>query len=350
MKRNEDVILTDEGLPVKAVAPVILSISRSTDIPAFYADWFFRRLDKGYCKWRNPFNGVDSFVAFRDVRFIVFWSKNPAPLLPYLEILRGKGINCYVQYTLNDYEAEGFEPGVLPLEKRIETFRNLVGILGKGSVIWRFDPLLLTDKIGMEDLLSKVEGIGNRLKDFTEKLVFSFADIAPYRKVAANLNQSGVNYREWSPSEMKTFAERLSDLNKAHGWNFALATCAEKIDLSQYGISHNRCIDDELITRIAWRDQILMHRLGMKIGQTEESLFGDSALPNEAIDLGNGRYTVRTRANKDSGQRALCGCIAAKDIGRYNTCPHGCVYCYANTSHSSALRNHSNHNPNNDFI
>ena len=129
-----------------AQAPLIVSASRSTDIPAFYADWFFDRLEKGYSAWTNPFNGVKSYVSYDNTRFIVFWSKNPRPLLPYLHILKERNIKCYVQYTLNDYEQEKLEK-VPPLASRIETFKLLVEQLGKGAVIWRFDPMILTDDI-----------------------------------------------------------------------------------------------------------------------------------------------------------------------------------------------------------
>ena len=101
---HTDIIV--DGQPVKAQAPIIVSASRSTDIPAFYADWFFDRLKKGYSAWTNPFNGVKSYVSYDKTRFIVFWSKNPRPLLPYLDYLKERNIRCYIQYTLNDYEKE----------------------------------------------------------------------------------------------------------------------------------------------------------------------------------------------------------------------------------------------------
>ena len=97
---------TDSGAIVEMQAPVIVSASRSTDIPAFYADWFFYRLQKGYSAWTNPFNGVKSYISYDKTRFIVFWSKNPRPLLPYLHVLQERNIGCYIQYTLNDYEKE----------------------------------------------------------------------------------------------------------------------------------------------------------------------------------------------------------------------------------------------------
>ena len=151
--------------------PQIVSASRSTDIPAFYSDWFFDRLDNGYCAWTNPFNGVRSYVSFQNTRFIVFWSKNPKPLLSYLDRLEEKKIGCYIQYTLNDYENDRLEIGVPKLSSRIETFKTLVEKLGKGHVIWRFDPLMLTEDIDISVLLSRIKNIGDQLKGYTEKMV-----------------------------------------------------------------------------------------------------------------------------------------------------------------------------------
>lgn len=312
-------IRNDDGTEVLAQAPLIVSASRATDIPAFYTDWFFHRLEKSYVRWRNPFSGRDSYVSFRNTRFIVFWSKNPSPLLPYLSMLKERGIGCYIQFTLNDYEAEGLETNVPPLLQRIDTFLRLVDALGIGAVVWRFDPLILTDRINIDTLLDKIAHIADALVGRTEKLVFSFADIESYKKVSRNLRQSGIDYREWDKASMREFASRLSMLNRDN-WNFRLATCAERIDLSEYGIEHNRCINPELISRLA---------------------------PNDAV-LQNFLYNARG----DSGQRKACGCILSKDIGAYNTCPHGCLYCYANTSPASAFGNYKKSivNPHNDSI
>ena len=222
-------------------------------------------------------------------------------------MLKERGIGCYIQFTLNDYEAEGLEPNVPTLAQRTDTFCRLVDALGIGAVVWRFDPLILTDKINIDTLLDKIAHIANVLAGYTEKLVFSFADIESYKKVSRNLRQSGINYREWDEDTMREFASRLSTLNRDN-WNFRLATCAERIDLSGYGIEHNRCIDPELISRRAPDDLALQNFL----------------------------YNAKT----DSGQRKACGCILSKDIGAYNTCPHGCLYCYANTSSASALSNY----------
>lgn len=327
-------IRRDDGSMAEAQAPVIVSASRSTDIPAFYCDWFFNRLKAGYSAWTNPFNGVKSFVSYEKTRFIVFWSKNPRPLISHLNELKDRGIKCYVQFTMNDYEAEGLEKNVRPLAERIETFHMLKEKLGLGGVVWRFDPMILTDTIGVDDLLRKVENIGNQLKGSTEKLVFSYADILEYRKVKANLEKNSIPYHLWDVPQMEQMAEGLYELNK--GWGYTLATCGEKIDISKFGIEHNRCVDGDLIVRRAYDDPVLMDYMKVKI--EDDGLFG---IPDDAIVLPDGRYFISGH-KKDNGQRELCGCMASKDIGEYNTCPHICEYCYANASKDIALSNWRN--------
>lgn len=245
-----------------------------------------------------------------------------------------------MQFSLNDYVDEGLERGVPSVDSRIETFKALVERLGKSHVIWRFDPLILTDRIGIDDIARKIEYIGNKLYGYTEKLVFSFVDISSYRKVKSNLDNAGIHYIEWSTSTMEELAFRLSTMNK--NWGYALATCGERIDISKYGIQHNRCVDDDLIIRLAWRDTALMDFLGVRILENS-GLFG---APDGAIDLGDGRYAIKTRNNRDKGQRELCGCIASKDIGEYNTCAHLCEYCYANASKECAMANLKRHRAN----
>lgn len=342
---DKDNIIIKNGQQVSAMAPVIVSASRSTDIPAFYADWFFARLEKGYSAWTNPFNGVRSYVSYKNTRFIVFWSKNPQPLLTHLDYLKEKGIGCYIQYTLNDYVAEGLEKGVPKVEERIDTFKRLVDALGKGHVIWRFDPLFLAENISEDDLLAKIENIGGQLNGYTEKMVFSFADIASYRKVKANLEKNAIPYKDWTVEQMLEFTKRLSELNKR--WNYTLATCGEKVGLEQFGVKHNRCVDDALIIRLAYKDKRLMDFLKVSIHDMPSSdLFGEiKQIPADAIILPNGKYATRGD-NTDKGQRQFCGCTVSKDIGEYNTCPHLCEYCYANASKSAALKNWERHKTN----
>ncbi len=333
MAKDKIHITRENGEQVEAQAPVIVSASRSTDIPGFYSDWFLHRLNVGYSAWTNPFNGVRSYVSYQNTRLIVFWSKNPQHLLDangLLDYLQENGINCYVQFTLNDYVEEKLERGVPSVEARIATFKALVGKLGFGKVIWRFDPLILTDKIGVDDLLRKVKNIGDQLKGYTEKLVFSYADIAAYRRVKANLEQNNINYREFTETDMIQFASGLQELNNS--WGYTLATCGEKIDIEKYGIVQNKCVDDDLMVKYFSDDAKLMDYLGVEVREA---------------DLFTGERTViKKKNNKDKGQRQFCGCIVSKDIGEYNTCAHLCEYCYANSSKEAALRNLQTHRQN----
>lgn len=343
---KKEILARENGELVEMQVPLIVSASRSTDIPAFYADWFFHRLKIGYSAWTNPFNGVKGYVSYKNTRFIIFWSKNPRPLLQHLDYLKERNIGCYIQYTLNDYEEEGLERNVRPLAERIDTFKLLVNKLGKGRVIWRFDPMILTDDISIDNLLEKVENIGNQLKGYTKKLVFSYADIQAYKKVKHNLEVCGVPYHEWTEELMDIFACSLAKMNHELDWNFQLATCGEKIDIARYGIQHNRCIDGDLITRIAWHDKQLMDFMKVRIEEVPApSLFGGTELPEGAILLPHNHYFISTH-KKDTGQRQFCECMASKDIGEYNTCPHLCEYCYANATKQLALQNWECHKAN----
>lgn len=329
MNWNKVEINTECGETVLAQTPIIISASRSTDIPTFYGDWFVDRWKASYLKWINPFNRVPLYVSFKNTRVVVFWTKNPKPFFKHLDFLDNNIPNYYFQYTLNDYDKEGFEGKVPRLEKRIEIFKELSTKIGKDRVIWRFDPLFLTTELTVVDLLLRLENIGNQLYKYTSKLVFSFADISIYNKVANNLKKENIDYIEFSSETMIQFAEGIQKLNKK--WNLEIATCAEKFDLKNYGISHNKCIDDDLMIKLFSHDKKLMEFLGVEY--VEPSLF-DSCKVEKVKKL------------KDKGQREACGCIMSKDIGEYNTCPHECVYCYANTSKELALKNYKNHTSN----
>lgn len=338
MKSDKIQIKTDNGELVEALAPVVISASRSTDIPAFYAKWFFNRLERGYCVWYNPFNQKPVYVSFRRCKAIVFWTKNPKPILPYLHKLDEMGIHYYFQVTLNDYVKEGFEPNVPSVEERIETFRELSRMVGKQRVIWRFDPLIVTEKLTPAILLERIWNVGNMLKGACEKLVFSFVDVNAYRKVQRNMvKETSCFSTETVASAEMTNAQRLEIVEglvkireawKAEGWEVTMATCGEDVDYASYGIEHNRCIDGELMKRAFADDEDFVYYLNTGC-LPERDLFGQSAPRKEKT----------AAAMKDKGQRLACGCMVSKDIGMYNTCRHFCVYCYANTSRDCVSKN-----------
>lgn len=343
-------ILNEAGVKVDAQSPVIVSASRSTDIPAFYAKWFINRIKKGHIVWYNPFNQKPLYVSFKNCKAIVFWTKNPIPLIPYLNELDKIGIHYYFQYTLNDYEKELFEPNVPALEKRINTFRKLSNLIGKERAIWRFDPIIVTPQLTPREILKRIWAIGNQLKGYTDKLVFSFIDIKSYRKVQRNLVKESSMFKketiansELTTSQMNEIAEGLMKIRehwRTEGWEISLATCAEEINLEKYNISHNRCIDGELMKKLFAEDKELIYYLNYGKLPEKNTLFGDQLdkIPLSAEKL------------KDKGQRKACGCMISKDIGMYNTCSHLCTYCYANTSKETVIKNMKLHNENNESI
>lgn len=357
MTDSKDTIILKSGIKVTASHPVIVSASRSTDIPAFFAKWFMQRLSDGYSVWVNPFNQAPMYVSYDKTRVIVFWTKNPRPLMPYLDELDKTGIHYYFQFTLNDYEKEGFEPNVASLEKRIETFKELSNRIGKDRVIWRFDPLIITPNLTARDLLIKIWNLSKRLKGYTSKLVFSFIDVEAYRKVQNNLiketnglfTKDNVLRAELSLAQKEEIADGLKKIQQhwhEQGWDFTLATCAEDIDLEKYGIEHNRCIDGELMERLFSDDKVLTEHLHSfdkkrKPKDTELDLFA-SLEGNTATSVANTgavESNLDVKKMKDKGQRKECGCMVSKDIGMYNTCSHGCIYCYANTSKAVVAKN-----------
>lgn len=346
---DERILITRQnGEVVNGVAPVIISASRSTDIPAFYAKWFINRLKAGYCVWYNPFNQKPMYISFVKTKAVAFWTKNPEPLIPYLPELDKRGIHYYFQVTLNDYVNEGFEPNVGPVEHRVAVFKRLSDQIGKEKVIWRFDPLIVTPNLTVRQLLTKVYHVGNQLKGYTDKLVFSFIDVRAYRKVQNNLiketsffTRDTVDSAEPSGNYLEKLVDGLAKLRdhwKSEGWNITLATCGESIDLEKYGIKHNRCIDGELMERLFPEDKELVYYL--RTGKLPQpNLFGGiPEIPPDRKDL------------KDKGQRKVCGCMISKDIGMYNTCRHFCVYCYANTSKEIVLKNKERHNDESESI
>lgn len=290
---REPVIITE-------VHPIILSASRATDIPAFYLDWFLQRFHEGYVIWKNPYNhDRRQKVCFDQTRGLVFWTKDPGSLLPYLDRIETLKLHYYVQVTLNNYEGCGYELEVPSLEKRVQGFAELSRSLGKHRVIWRFDPFLLSDRISLEELFRRIESLFAQLGPYSERMVFSFIDLK-YRGVNRNLTRYGLtDIREFSFEEKIQTARFLRECSLRYGT--CIMACCQELDLSSYGIVQGRCIDDRLFRRIAEGDDEFMR-------------------------------WIDHEARKDKGQRQFCTCIISKDIGEYSTCIHQCRYCYANRS------------------
>jgi hypothetical protein len=289
---------------------VIISVSRRTDIPAFYAEWFINRIRAGFCSVPNPFNRKQvARVSLlpEDVDVIVFWTRNPRPLFPYLDELDAGGYRYYFQYTLLGYprQIEFHNPA---RQAAITTFRKLADRIGPERVIWRYDPVVFSRLMGASYHAENYADIANALKNCTLRSIISLMDMyAKSRKRIEQLNQYGLGIIEYNDMPYKRFADLMKAIVKAAQENgLQIQSCAEDVDLTVYGIQPGKCIDDEYI----------------------QATFG--------INVGSG---------KDPGQRTSCGCVVSKDIGMYDSCIFGCPYCYATGSLRLARQNHDQHDP-----
>lgn len=280
---------------------MILSASRRTDIPNYYSEWFFNRIRAGFLYVRNPMNPrqvskID--ISPEKVDCIVFWTKNPEPMLDRLGEL--DKYKYYFQFTLTGYGRD-IEPGVPhKKEKMLGVFQRLSQKTGGKNVIWRYDPILFTKKYTPEYHVSAFRQIASALNGYTEKCVISFLDL--YAKNRKNMETLGVY--EPDGAKLNGFIKEIVQIANANG--ITVTSCAEAADLSAYGIAHNSCIDKKLI------EAITGHEIKVK---------------------------------KDKNQRTGCGCAESIDIGTYHTCPNGCKYCYANYSRESVDRRCREYDP-----
>lgn len=303
-----------------AIAPLVISASRATDIPAFHAKWFMNRLRAGYCLWENPFNArQQQYISFEKCKVFVFWSKNPQPLLPFLSEIEERGYQYYFQYTLNNYEQERLESRLPKLTQRIATFQELSERIGKHRVIWRVDPIIMGADLTVGNVLDRIQQMAQTLAPCTEKLVFSFVDW--YKKSERSLKKCNPLLRPPTTEEMQQLAEGIVHVKHSLAEPLMLATCAETLDLHKLAIEHNKCVDPRLLLRLCPES----HELRALYGQQETGV--------QASLLSHAQPAL-----KDTGQRNLCGCAPSKDIGSYNTCMHLCKYCYANQSQKSVIK------------
>ena len=275
---------------------MIISASRRTDIPAFYADWFIRRIEEQSVLVRNPMNPHQvSHVSLipEAVDGIVLWTKNPEPMLDRLGRLRAYAY--YFQYTLNAYGGDA-ETNLPALTTRVETFRALADAVGKERVVWRYDPIMLSPTYTIDHHLHSFEQLARQLAGYTEKCVISLLDFYP--KISGAVRALGII--PVSDEQRWRIAKSLSEIADAYG--LSIDACAESADFSGFGIGQARCVDDRLLSRISGRAM---------------------------------------QARKDKNQRPACNCAASVDIGAYDTCLHGCRYCYANRSDKAVAANRS---------
>ena len=288
---------------------MIISASRRTDIPAFYAEWFMQRIRAGFCTVPNPFNaGQVSTVSLapEDVDAIVFWTRFPRPLLPHLGELDDRGYRYYFQFTLLGYPRalETHRPDV---GRTVVAFRDLAAHTGPERVIWRYDPILLSAELDATYHRRRFRELASALAGSTQRCVISLVDL--YAKARRRLEQPGhpplVDKETWvHDPAFEDLMRSLADIAQRYGME--ITSCAETVDLRPCGIRPGKCVDDDLL----------------------HQLFGLDIL-----------------AKKDPSQRPQCGCVVSKDIGQYNTCLFGCQYCYATSSFDAARRRYARHDP-----
>ncbi|MBP3543190.1 MAG: DUF1848 domain-containing protein [Lachnospiraceae bacterium] len=274
---------------------MILSVSRRTDIPNYYSEWFYNRIKEGFVYVRNPMNPYQVSrieLSPEIVDCIVFWTKNPEPMMERLDEL--VPYPYYFQFTLTGYGTDIEQNVPHKREKMIPIFKRLSEKIGSRRIVWRYDPILFTPIYTQEYHLKAFDEIAGALNGYTEKVVISFVD--SYAKIRKSMDALGVY--DINEAERTAFAKRLSEIAAENGMD--IASCAEEIDLEACGIRHNSCIDKNLIEDI----------IGCKLN-----------------------------VMKDKNQRQICGCVESVDIGTYNTCRNRCCYCYANYSMESVRKN-----------
>jgi hypothetical protein len=283
---------------------MIISASYRTDIPAFYAAWFIRRFQAGYALVANPYGGKPYRVCLsRGVDAYVLWTRNIGPFLPALALLDQAKLPFIVQYSLTGYP-RALERSVIAADRSVAAMRRLANTYGPRAVVWRYDPVVVSDLTPPDWHVRTFAGLAGTLAGVVDEVVTSFA--APYRKTARNLaaagRRGGFSWRDPGPDEKRGLIARLADIAQGHGMTLTLCTQPE---LAGDETPPARCIDARRLSDVAGR-------------------------PIEA----------RTKGNRPG-----CLCAESRDIGDYDSCPHGCVYCYAVSSHQAAKNRHRAHDP-----
>lgn len=285
---------------------MLISASRRTDIPAFYGRWLLARLRAGFCTVKNPFNAAQLTrvsLAPQDVEAIVFWTRDPRPLLPFLPEIRALGHEPFFLFTLMD-NPRALDPGCPRPQAALPAFAALAEAL-PGRTTWRYDPLVITDKTPPDWHRATFERLCAALAGFTDRVVVSFLE--PYRKIAGRMKalaEEGYGLSPLDDAAAVALVRDLRDMAAARG--MTLATCCQPEFFAQAGIEVSRCIDPDWI---------------------------------------EARTGIRLPRQKDPHQRPRCGCAPSKDIGAYDHCLFGCRYCYATTSFARARQRFADHDP-----
>ena len=278
---------------------MIVSASRRTDIPALYSEWFINRINEGYALVKNPFNRSQiRKVLFDEAECFVFFTKDPENMIDKLKIIDNKGYKYYFQFTLNPYD-NIIEKGLREKSQIEDTFLNLSNVIGKEKVLWRYDPIIINDFISIEYHKHHFIRLLEKLK--VNSVIISFVDM--YKKIKTSL------IRNLTDDEIIELCEFFKLVSKEYG--ITIKTCCETIDHEKFNLKKSSCVDKELIERI--------------IGK-------------------------KNSIQKDRNQRRECFCIQSVDIGAYNTCTNNCIYCYANYSMKSILKNVSNMDVKGEFL
>ncbi|HUC63405.1 MAG TPA: DUF1848 domain-containing protein [Alphaproteobacteria bacterium] len=289
---------------------MIVSASYRTDIPAFYGAWFMRRLEAGFCRVSSPYGGPPARVGLSrdEVAGFVFWTRNLGPFMASLDELRRRGYPFTVQFTLTGYP-NALEPGVIAPERALEQLREVAARFGKRVAVWRYDPILVSDLTPFDSHRARFERLADALAGAVDEVVISFAQI--YRKTKRNLDAAahahGFSWRDPASEEKCALAAELAARARARG--MVLSLCAQP-DYLGPGIEPARCID-----------------------------------PRRLADVAGCPIEVPVKGNRPG-----CLCAASRDIGAYDSCAQGCVYCYAVASRAAAKRRLAGHDPDAEYL
>ncbi len=295
---------------------MIISASYKTDIPTFYGEWFMNRLQAGSCKMVNPYGRQIYTIDMSPdvVDGFVFWTKNIGPFLKYLPEIRNSGYPFIVQHTINGYPRE-LEFRVINYTHTIEHMKRLSDEYGPDVAIWRYDPIIISSLTPVDWHQSNFETLAKSLEGTTNEVVISFGQI--YKKTRRNMEWASREFAfSWSEHEAMTWdgvrklVTELAQIASAHGMK--LRVCSQQTLLIPGVIEEARCVDADRLERVSGKSNL---------GKTRQK-----------------------------GNRKECGCFASRDIGEYDTCPHGCVYCYAVQHRELALQRFRAHDPTSEFL